>query len=506
MDQCVDIDTLKQHLSKEFDLVCFRDLADLRSKHRSAFDLFKDCWRSSFQPHQRLVLYSSHLPEQSFIDHIQYAATQIDISNFFILFVCGHDLSALLKNANHKHGNDGTPMGSQQLALLPTQPFAPGLWINSDTLCPMPFSSATIHPDGSAKPCCDYQTQEHGSHIGPLQEIFYGSAFETVRQQMKFNKKPAQCARCFNSETLGSTSLRQLMLSKHRRELDELYLDVPTLTQVVLSPTSLCNFACRICEPKASSKIRNEEIKFAKDLVERQRILEMFPVINLDDQYIEDILNNSAIDLVHVLGGEPFLWPKLPSMIKKMIDMGRSKQLRLEFNSNGSMFATYLARQVDNFKHVEILLSIDAIGTRFEIERGGTWPDVLGNLNKYQILNRKTNVTVKLSPTINIQNLLYLDEVVSLAHDLGFDLVWWYLKHPSFLCIDNVTDAVKHAVIDLYSNHTVPELAQLPKRMSLTPPVSGEPFLSYMAKLDHRRNQVFSQSHQKICELMKIQL
>lgn len=506
MDEVVDVDSLKRHLSKTFDLVCFEDLATLRSKHRYVFDLFKTHWQSTFDPHQRLVLYSSHLPEQSFINHIQYAAKEINISNFFILFVCNHDISDLLTNANQRHGYDDTIMSNLQIALVPTQEFATAAWVESHTLCPMPFTYATVDQTGSARPCCVCEWPQSVPEPKSLRETFYGLEFDAIRQQMKLGQEPARCAACFHAERLGSTSLRQMMLSKHRRDLDEKYLDSPTLTHITVSPSTLCDFTCRICKPTISSKIRSEEIKFARDNNHKQRIQQMIPVNELEDRYLDEIVNITDLQLLHVLGGEPFLWPKLNTLIDRLIETGQTKQLRLEFNSNGNTFPVYLAKQVDAFQHIEILLSIDAVGTRFEIERGGSWPNILDNLVKFQMLNCLPKVTVKLAPTINIQNLLYLDDVVSLAHRLEFEIVWWYLKNPSFLCIDNVTTAVKTAVTDLYHNHAVPELAQLPTRMSLTPSTSGEQFLSYMTKLDQRREQVFSQSHQKICELMKIPL
>ena len=103
-------DQLKHHLQKQYDLICFEDLADYHSQHGSIFGLFKKCYQTEFAPTQRLVLFSSHALSQQFLNHVQYAAKKIDISNFFILIVNPFDLTALLDQANKLHGNDLQPI------------------------------------------------------------------------------------------------------------------------------------------------------------------------------------------------------------------------------------------------------------------------------------------------------------------------------------------------------------------------------------------------------------
>ena len=95
---------------------------------------------------------------------------------------------------------------------------------------------------------------------------------------------------------------------------------------------------------------------------------------------------------------------------------------------------------------------------------------------------------------MNIQNLLYLDQLVDFAGQENVGIVWWYLEDPSYLCIDNVTQSVKDLVYKKYHDHPTLELQKISNRVQLTKPVSGQEFINYMNQLDQRREQQFYRS------------
>lgn len=497
---------LQKKLETRFNLVCFIDIAELCKQHRTVFDIFKEHYKPEYSPNDRLVFYSSYSVEQSLLDHIQYAASRIDISNFFILFIGPHDLSDQLLISNKKYGNDDIKMQNLIVELEDTMPFGDMNFASRSFLCPMPFMAAQIRQDGSVMPCCKYQGTIGNINSQSIQDIFNNQEIDQVRQQMIAGKSPDGCKTCTILEKYGSVSFRKLMAKKHSDMLDQSLIDDPKIVDLTISPSSLCNFKCRICDAHASTSIRSELLSFAQTQEEKKQIKQIFK-IHEDSKfdYIFSDTTTVAPEFLHILGGEPFLWPKLPLMIDKLIYNGKSKNICLEFSTNGSVYPTYFDRIIENFKKVEVLISIDAIGQQFEIQRGGDWETVLKNLKKFAGYNTSPT-SIKLSPTVNIQNLLYLDNIVNLADQLRVDIVWTYLDTPSYLCIDNITAAVKQKVQELYKNHRVQELRDIAHRVTLSEPVSGEMFLSHIEKLDQRRNQDFSKFHQEICESMKYQL
>jgi MoaA/NifB/PqqE/SkfB family radical SAM enzyme len=492
----ITIDELQENLKAKFNLICFLDLADMRSRHRNIFDIFEQYHRKEYQPHDRLVFYTSHEPEQQLLDHIQHAASQIDISNFFILFVCPVDIKNKLIISNSKHGFDKTVMQNLTVDLVDTLPFAPGHFSDRSFLCPLPFMSASISLQKNVKPCCKYQGSCGNIKNQSLSDIFYDQPFQTLREQMLRGEKPVGCSTCVREESHGSTSNREIFLLKYQKMLDREFIDQPKIVDLTIHPSSLCNIKCRICHPDNSSTIRNEEIQFAKDKAAMKNRL---PIVDGND--VVFVFSDPEITpkFMHILGGEPFLWPMLPSVIDQLVSTGRSKYISIEFNTNGTLYPAYFEKIIENFKHVEVLISVDAVAERFELQRGSTWSQVLENIKRFC---ESSNITVKLAVTINIQNLLYLDDLVELAEDLGIEIIWNCLETPSQLSIDYVTEAVKHKAKSLYENHRVAELRNLAQRMTLSPAVSGKAFLDYMKLFDLRRNQDFFQFHREIVELM----
>jgi MoaA/NifB/PqqE/SkfB family radical SAM enzyme len=155
----------------------------------------------------------------------------------------------------------------------------------------------------------------------------------------------------------------------------------------------------------------------------------------------------------------------------------------------------------DQFNKVEILISIDSIGKQFEIERSGVWKNIEHHIKQYAALCSQ-KVSIKLSTTVNIQNLLYLDQLVEFANGIGIDIVWIYLEQPEYLCIDNVTQTVKDLVYQKYHNHPNVELSKISERLQTTAAVSGNKFLEYTHKIDQRRGQEFFKTHSEIYAAM----
>ena len=111
-------------------------------------------------------------------------------------------------------------------------------------------------------------------------------------------------------------------------------------------------------------------------------------------------------------------------------------------------------------------------------------------------------IDVKAAVTVNIQNVLYLDQLVEFFQNLNFDIVWWYLEDPAYLSIYNTTKKVKNLIDQKYHSHTNSELRNIAAGVQLSAPVSGKEFLEYTSKLDNRRGQDFKLYHGELFNAM----
>ena len=499
----ISCEILRKQLESRFDLVCFVDFADVCSTHSAIFSLLKTVHQQEYLPNQRLIFYSSQKPSQGLVNHLQLAASRMDVSNFFILICSPDNINKELDIAKKLHAYDNVAMSWMQTELVDTKPLLDSGFVPRTSFCPLLFGSLLVDTPGTVSPCCKFQGVVGNLNNNSLNEIFHNEAMTALRTQIKNEVQPKECRVCWDLEKKGVTSFRQHAIHKYQDQNDHEWIDDLKIRDVSISPSTLCNFKCRICHPATSSQIAVEELKHTTDPDKISHLKSLLKLSNWNSNYFEKPLEELNYDFehLHFLGGEPFILPELVSILEKIIKSGNSKKMQLEFHTNGSHFSNAIIKLFNQFKKVEVLLSIDNIGPRFEIERGGTWSTIKENISQFAEINSEF-ISVKLAITVNLQNLLYLDEMVDFADQKNVSIVWWYLEYPSYLCIDNVTQSVKDLVYTKYHDHHTPELQKISNRVQLAKPISGQAFINYMNQLDQRREQHFSQTHSEIFNAM----
>lgn len=488
----MDVNAVKDLLSKKYKIICFEDMANFRSKNRAIFDLLKTHRKEKFENNERFIFYTSNKPEQEFLNHIQHAISKLEIGNFFFLIITPYDLTnellLSLKNLKNKENSISHLVIKD---LEPTLPFDKGFFIKSyETICPLPFIKIDLGAGyDNLRPCCKFQGSIGDIKKKSIKEIFQGNKIEQIRNDLQNGVKPKECEICFTAENFNQTSLRQYGLEKFGNVFEQEWFDEPAkIRSIDFVPTNLCNFTCRICKPSASSKIAVEEFKNAKTEQEKT-FAKQFIKIDADEKFIHNVLENlQYLETLHILGGEPFKWPKLNNFLDKIIESKYAKNIKINFNTNGSVFPYEIIEKLYNFKSVDIYLSIDDIDNRFELQRGGEWVKVYANVMNFLKL-RSDTFKVKIALTVNIQNVLYLDEIYNFLKDNDAEIIWWFLESPNFLSIDRITKKTKDLIFEKYKNHPDKELQALPTRVYKTDPVNGKEFIDYMEKLDLRRNQ-----------------
>lgn len=499
----VSVAQLREQLEKTYEIVCFVDLADLTGTHKAIFELFKQNHQIEYSPNQRLILYSSYEPGQDFLDHIQRAAKKIDIDSFFILICCPGDITNKLKISNQRYGFSNVEIQQYPVDLYPTRQYEPPQYYPYATLCSFPFTGAFVFSNGNVAPCCKFEGVVGNVNQSTLKEIFHNDIMSQLRTDMKNGVKPTACRICWDAEAQNTTSMRQHGLSKHHHLLDQYYIDDIAIRDCTIAPSILCNFKCRICSSDSSSSIAIEQIAFTNNIEEKNNIKKSLKLKTQQsiNKLINSVTSLDNIDYLHILGGEPFMWPELKTLLETLISNGLAPRIHLTFTTNCSIFPDDLITLLAKFKKIEISLSIDDVGDRFEVQRGGSWNKIYQNIINYVGL-KSNKFCIKLMPTVNIQNLLYLDQVLDLSQMHNLEIVWLYLEDPSFMSIDNVTLEVKQLVKEKYQNHSNEEIKGIVQRVTNANVVDGTKFLEYINMIDQRRNQKFSDSHSEIFRAM----
>jgi MoaA/NifB/PqqE/SkfB family radical SAM enzyme len=219
------------------------------------------------------------------------------------------------------------------------------------------------------------------------------------------------------------------------------YLDQPQLATMDIKFNNTCNFKCRICSSVSSSLFAVEEHKFRGiPLITQDNWSESAEFIS---QMISHLPNIHNIDMY---GGEPFLVKKFKEVLKLAVDHGHAGNIRLHYNSNGSVWPEHFLPYWPNFRQVDIHFSIDAIGKQFELERGGNWSEVESNILRLKDLGLP-NLSISLMPTIGAMNVYYIDQVYDWATKHGFQL---FVSHARGLGLElgDLTREAKDLIIE----------------------------------------------------------
>jgi organic radical activating enzyme len=469
------LEEFKSTLTQQYHLVCCVDLADINQSHSAIYKIFKQHYKPVFEPNDRLVFYSADQPSAQLLEHIQRAARVIDISDWFIM-ICA-------------------PATVESKMLLPDQLY------NENTLCPLPWMHLAVMNLGQVKACCVYENNVDSILDSDLTTIFHNKHMKQLRQDLAEGKQSAGCDHCWNLEKQQIKSNRQWHAEFYAQEFYTNWIDHPQIQSIDFRPGNVCNFKCRICAPVASSLIANERLKFSSDPGEIHALKNMNGQWFDQDRRFVDQLLELLPQLINIdlYGGEPFLLKQLPKFLKQAVDLGHAGHIRLHFNTNGSVYPTELIPYLQQFSQVDISISVDNISKRFEFERGGDWNTVEQNIAQ---LRAEPNFNISIMPTVNIQNVFYIGELVEWATQTQNRIVFNYLDTPVYLNIDRMTPAGKQLVVDRYRNHPHPELQKIANRVQNSVGSDGVEFVNYMKQLDRQRKENFSDSHQEIALAM----
>jgi MoaA/NifB/PqqE/SkfB family radical SAM enzyme len=335
-----------------------------------------------------------------------------------------------------------------------------------EKICMLPWISIETTPTGTTRPCClakeeIYYVDDQGNKINynlkehTLEEIYHSRYMQLLRRDFLYGNRPATCQRCWDEEAAGRTSKRinsKIRLKEYYDRVDFQNVDPDQLWFIDLKLGNICNLKCRICGSWSSSKWAKEEIDYVggnrKEHLAYKFLQDgAWPRENeLFWENLKTLLPN--IKYFEFTGGEPFLIEQHFELLRYAVETGDSAHIEIHYNTNGTVFPE-AAELWNNFKHVEIAVSIDNTEARFEYERyGADWLEVQDNLRQFNEL-RSAKISTQLCTTMNIQNVYYLPELCDWISTQTFDHIYFNMLHdPGHMCISKMTPQAQELVIE----------------------------------------------------------
>jgi len=400
-----------------------------------------------------------------------------------------------------------------------------------DSLCILPWVSLETSPVGTARPCClaeeeivdadgnKMHLRDHG-----ILDIFNSEYMQQLRKDFREGKKPETCKKCWAEESAGRNSKRINTLTKFKHDISDVEVHKDTIDNIKfldLKLGNICNLKCRICGSWSSSKWAAEELDYEKERgASKEAVKQHFAYQMLREgswprnsdlfwESLETLL--PSVEYFEFTGGEPFMIQEHFDLLQKAADLGYAENIGLHYNTNGTVYPEHFVETWKKFKRVEVAFSVDNVGERFEYERYlADWNAVNSNISKFKQLKENCkNLELQLCFTVNIFNVLYINELLSWAEDIGFDSIHWNMLHgPEELSIASVPDAVKQDLIDSININKYAAKNHSDVRNILSMIENGSPLaLEYIHQkinqTDSYRNQHLSDTHPEIARVLK---
>lgn len=494
----ISIDTLKSQLQLKYNLIVFDDLASITKSPSAIFKILEFVKKETFDDHERIVFYTSSQPNIKLLNHIDKALSTVDIGKFFFLLCCPEDLTSKLTDYSDK-------INYLQVNLEQTEDLK-DLFHVPDTICPLPWMHLQVRYNGLIYPCCNQSDPIADISKDNLEDTLHGKQMSTLRTAFLAGEKPKACDNCWRTEEKSSESIRTWSTKILFRKFMSTMIDDIKIRSLDIRPSNICNFTCRICSPYDSSAIADEIIKHYDPTINKYEFKESTPLVKWKNSKldpwteIEKIM--PQIETLAVYGGETFLVKELYSMLANVVNQGHSKNIKLHLHTNGSVYSKNLIDILLEFKEIDLALSVDSIGERFELERGGNWIKVENNLKQIKLNLSGPNINSYVMPVVSILNVLYLDELIAWAESNQFNVLLNFLVIPEYLNINNLTPQAIDLIISKYKNSSNPHLIEVVTRLKNTVGSDGQEFVRQMKHLDTIRNQSLLSTHPEIAVAM----
>ena len=180
---------------------------------------------------------------------------------------------------------------------------------------------------------------------------------------------------------------------------------------------NICNSACIMCVPEASSRLEQDYHKLNKinsELFLKPKSYTSWtqdPV--LIDRFVSELSAMPNLRYIHFLGGETLYEEAFYTICEKLIDCDLAKNIIIGTTTNGTIYNERIQRFVENFKQFHLGISIESVTELNDYIR---WPgridSILPNIKKFlNLRDSNPELYISLRVTPNVFSVYEIDKL-----------------------------------------------------------------------------------------------
>jgi sulfatase maturation enzyme AslB (radical SAM superfamily) len=306
------------------------------------------------------------------------------------------------------------------------------------SFCSSPWFHLRLSYDGNFEKCRWLKEVKHTDNIERVSILTYYNSDQMRDFRMSFlnGESPKECDTCYYQEQFGKLSGRQKQLLKSAIRTDDFlnsFKSSPHYDQFTYSKTlsgfsarhptdlqidlgNLCNSACIMCEPRASSKLVQDYTKLhqVSTLFEAPQAYKSWSANpELLDSFLQDLERVKDLKYIHLLGGETLYNDAFYKICEQLIATGQSKTVIVGTTTNGTIYTDQLAKLIPQFKQFHLGISIESITELNDyIRYPSDIKTILSNIDKFVALREQypdLYLTLRITP--NVFSVSELDQL-----------------------------------------------------------------------------------------------
>jgi molybdenum cofactor biosynthesis enzyme MoaA len=265
-----------------------------------------------------------------------------------------------------------------------------------------------------------------------------------VREDLHHGVKINQCSRCWNDESVGKKSLRQIYNVEFSKNFDFSLIDTDnwevtdSICTFDFKLGNLCNLKCVMCHGNSSSQIMSE----FKQHRSKFETLEMFRVPNTTVSFdwpitteFQDFLQRfkNQIKWIKFTGGEPTVIPYVAEILETIPN---PESVTVNLTTNGTKINNRLLDTLKKFKAIWLNVSLEGIGQDNDVIR---YPSIWSEIESTIIdLSQLPNTYFSISHVLQCFSVKTLIPLLKWCdiHNLKMQLI--LLVDPAYLNINSI--------------------------------------------------------------------
>ena len=349
---------------------------------------------------------------------------------------------------------------------------------DQNIFCNTPWYELHVYWDGSLGICCQeahklYAESDSQYNIATMsiQDWFNSKPVRKFRTGILGDQRLTECRRCYVEEDHGGNSRRLKSNQKSviftRTAFEHSFKQSPghqhfahsdqnkgaTSTVPIdmhIDLGNFCNLACKMCNPRASSTIASQQVRWGMDSSRQYLGTDWTRNQVLWDNFKQQLLSLSGLNNIHFMGGETLLTDRFEDLVDTMTAHKRF-DLCFSFVTNGTVFRPDLIEKLKLFRRVGIEVSIETMDAHNAYQRQGTDHDlVLTNIDQYLSHCNGTSITVALRPAPSLLSIGYYTGLLKYALDRQLIVKSNLCVEPRFLSAEILPTPIKQQYLQSY--------------------------------------------------------